>query len=144
MLVKEAMTKDVRVAEPDEKLPHAAKKLKTQNIGALPVIENRKLVGMVTDRDIAIRVVGENRAAADVQVRDIMTEECFWCAENESLEDAARIMEQYQVRRLPVMNGDEDIVGMLSIEDVAMHAPVSLSGEVLRAVAKKAGEIPAD
>ena len=137
MLVREIMTKGIRIAEPDEKLPHAAKKMRTQNIGALPVIEDRELIGMVTDRDIAIRVVGENKAPADVFVRDIMSEECFWCAENETLEDAVRVMEQNQVRRLPVMNDNNDVVGMLSLEDVALHAPASLTGEVLKAVAKK-------
>lgn len=137
MLVKDAMTKGIRIAEPDEKLPHAAKKMRTQNIGALPVIENRTLIGMLTDRDIAIRVVGDNKAPADVYVRDIMSEECYWCAENEDLEDAVRIMEQNQVRRLPVMNEKKEIVGMLSLEDVALHAPASLTGEVLKAVAKR-------
>ena len=119
------------------------KKMRTQKIGALPVIENRKLIGMVTDRDIAIRVVGENKAPADVYVRDVMSEECFWCSEKEELEDAVRIMEQNQVRRLPVMNDNEEIVGMLSLEDVAVHAPASLTGEVLKAVAKKKGAVSA-
>ena len=143
MLVKDAMTQGIRIAEPDEKLPHAAKKMRTQNIGALPVIENSELIGMVTDRDIAIRVVGENKAPAEVHVRDVMSEECFWCSENEDLEDAVRIMEQNQVRRLPVMNDNKEIVGMLSLEDVAIHAPASLTGEVLRAVAKKKGAVAA-
>ncbi len=137
MLVKDVMTHGIRIAEPDEKLPHAAKKMRTQNIGALPVVENGQLIGMVTDRDIAIRVVGENKAPADVVVRDVMSEECFWCADSEELGDAVRIMEQNQVRRLPVMNDNKDVVGMLSLEDVALHAPASLTGEVLKAVAKK-------
>lgn len=143
MLVKDAMTHGIRIAEPDEKLPHAAKKMRTQNIGALPVVEDGKLIGMVTDRDIAIRVVGENKAPADVRVRDVMSEECFWCVENEELEDAVRIMEQNQVRRLPVMNDNKEVVGMLSLEDVALHAPVTLTGEVLKAVAKKTGALAA-
>ncbi len=135
MLVSEAMTAGIRIAEPEENLPHAAKKMRTQNIGALPVVENGKLIGMLTDRDIAIRVVGDNKDPSTVKVRDIMSDECFWCAENEQLEDAVRIMEQNRVRRLPVMNDNREIVGMLSIEDVAAHAPESLTGEVLKAVA---------
>ncbi len=141
MLVKEAMTRGIRIAEPDEALPHAAKKMRTQNIGALPVVEERKLIGMITDRDIAVRVVGGGKNPSDVNVRDVMSEECFWCAENEDLEDAVRIMEQNQVRRLPVMSDGKEIVGMLSLEDVALHAPASLTGEVLKAVAKKKGEV---
>lgn len=137
MKVKDIMTHGIRIAEPEEKLAHAAKKMRTQNIGALPVVEDRKLVGMVTDRDVAIRVVGANKDPATARVGDIMSDECFWCDENEALEDAVRIMEQNQVRRLPVMNKNQEIVGMLSLEDVARHAPVSLVGEVLKAVAGK-------
>jgi len=134
MLVRDAMTAGIRIAEPEEKLPHAAKKMRTQNIGALPVVEDGKLIGMLTDRDIAIRAVGDNKDPATVAVRDIMSDECFWCAENEQLDDAVRIMEANQVRRLPVMNDKREVVGMLSIEDVAVHAPESLTGEVLKAV----------
>lgn len=137
MLVKDVMTHGIRIAEPDEKLPHAARKMRTQNIGALPVIEDQKLIGMVTDRDIAIRVVGENKAPADVYVRDIMSDDCLCCDDTEELEDAVRVMEENKVRRLPVMNDKEEIVGMLSLEDVALHAPTSLTGEVLKAVATK-------
>lgn len=117
--------------------------MRTQNIGALPVIQNRKLIGMVTDRDIVMRVVGENKAPTDVHVRDVMSEECFWCSENRELEDAVRITEQNQERRLPRMNDNKEIVGMSSIEDVAVHAPASCTGEVLKAVAKKKGAVAA-
>ncbi len=141
MRVHEAMTAGIRIAEPDEALAHAARKMRSQNIGALPVIENRTLIGMLTDRDIAIRAVGANLDPASVRVRDIMSEDCFWCSENETLEDAVRIMEQNKVRRLPVMNDKHGIVGMLSLEDVALHAPASLTGEVLKAVANRAGEL---
>ncbi|NNE40728.1 MAG: CBS domain-containing protein [Marinicaulis sp.] len=137
------MTKGIRIAEPDENLAHAAKKMRTQNIGALPVIEDRQLVGMITDRDVAIRAVGANMDPSVTEVREIMTDDCLWCAENEELEDAVRIMEQNQVRRLPVMNDKKEIVGMLSLEDVALHAPASLTGEVLKAVASKKGELTA-
>ena len=135
MRVKDAMTAGIRIAEPGEVLTHAAKKMRTQDIGALPVIENGELVGMITDRDIAIRAVGDNKDPAVVKVREIMSDECFWCDENESLEDAVRIMEQQKVRRLPVMGADKAVVGMVSIEDVAAHAPASLTGEVMKAVA---------
>lgn len=137
MQVKDIMTKGIRIAEPGEALPHAAKKMRTQHIGSLPVIENGELIGMITDRDIAIRAVGDNKDPASVKVRDIMSEDCFWCSETEAVEDAVRIMEQNKVRRLPVMNDAKKIVGMLSLEDVALHAPVSLTGEVLKAVARK-------
>ena len=137
MLVKDAMTHGIRIAEPDETLPHAAKKMSTQNIGALPVVENRKLIGMITDRDIVTRAIGANKTLVGVNVRDIMSEDCFWCAEDEELEDAVRIMAENQVRRLPVMNQANNIVGMLSLEDVALHASPSLTGEILKAVVGK-------
>lgn len=144
MRVKEIMTQGIRIAEPEEKLSHAAKKMRTQNIGALPVVENRKLIGMITDRDVAIRAVGANKDPAVTKVSEIMSDECFWCAENEDIEDAVRIMEQNQVRRLPVMNDNKEIVGMLSLEDVALHAPASLTGEVLKAVATKKEKLATD
>lgn len=143
MQVREAMTAGIRIAEPEEKLPHAAKKMGSQNIGALPVVENGKLIGMLTDRDIAVRAVGANKDLSVVEVRDIMSDECFWCTENEQLNDAVRIMEANQVRRLPVMNDNREIVGMLSIEDVAVHAPESLTGEVLKAIAANKHELAA-
>ncbi len=143
MQVRDAMTAGIRIAEPEEKLPHAAKKMRTQNIGALPVVEDGKLVGMVTDRDFVTRAIGANKDIAATKVRDIMSDECFWCAENEELSDAVRIMEQNKVRRLPVMNDNREIVGMLSLEDVAVHAPASLTGEVLKAVASAKKEMPA-
>lgn len=137
MLVKDVMTKGLRIAEPDEDLPHAAKKMLSQHIGSLPVVENGELIGMITDRDIAIRAVVNRTNPADMKVRDIMSDECFLCSENDELEDAVRIMEANQVRRLPVVNDKEQIVGMLSLEDVAMYASPTLTGEVLKAVAKK-------
>ncbi len=136
MRVAEAMTAGIRIAEPDEKVPHAAKKMRTQKIGALPVVEDGKLIGMVTDRDIATRAVGANKDVTTMEVQEIMSDECFWCSETEELEDAVRIMEQNNVRRLPVMNDKQEVVGMLSLEDVAVHAPASLTGEVLKAVAR--------
>lgn len=137
MHVKEVMTAGIRIAEPEELLPHAAKKMRSQNIGALPVMDDGKLIGMVTDRDIVIRAVGDQKDLGAVKVREIMSEECFWCSENEDIEDAVRIMEQNGVRRLPVMNDKREVVGMLSLEDVALHAPASLVGEVLKAIAGK-------
>lgn len=143
MRVQDVMTAGIRIAEPDEALPHAARKMRSQNIGALPVIENGELIGILTDRDIAVRAVGDGKDPASVKVRDIMSEDCFWCSETEELEDAVRIMEQNRVRRLPVMNAKKEIVGMLSLEDVALHAPASLTGEVLKAVASRQGELTA-
>lgn len=137
MQVKDVMTPGLRIAEPDEYLPHAAKKMLNQNIGSLPVVEHGELVGMITDRDIAMRAVVNSKNPADMKVGEIMSDECFSCFEDEKLEDAVRAMEKNQVRRLPVMNAKKEIVGMLSLEDVAMHAPPSLTGEVLKAVAKK-------
>ena len=140
MRVSEAMTAGIRIAEPDETVPHAAKKMRSQNIGALPVVENGELIGMVTDRDIAIRAIGTHKDPLNMKIREIMSEDCFWCSDAEALDDAVRIMEQNKVRRLPVKNDAGDIVGMLSIEDVAVHAPASLSGEVLKAVATRFGQ----
>ncbi len=134
MLVKEVMTAGVRIAEPNEKLSHAARKMETQDIGSLPVVENGELVGMLTDRDIVVRGIGHQKSFEELLVRDVMSDECIWCVENEDLNDAVRIMEQNKIRRLPVMDDKKAIVGLLSVEDVARHAPISLVGEVMKAI----------
>ena len=137
MRVKEAMTVGVRIAEPEEALPHAAKKMRTQAIGALPVIENGELIGMLTDRDIAVRAVAMQKDPMTTKVRDVMSEECLVCAEEDDLDKAVGVMRDMRVRRLPVMNAANEVVGMLSIEDVAMHAPAETTGAAMQAIARR-------
>src|SRR3990172_1615024 len=121
MKVKDAMHKGCEWIAPDTPVPQIAKKMRDLDVGALPVGENHKLIGMVTDRDIACRAVASGKDCAKLTARDVMTKGIIFCRESEELDDAIRIMEQKQVRRLPVINDKKRMVGILSLGDVS-HA----------------------
>jgi CBS domain-containing protein len=134
MKVKDAMHKGVEWVAPQEPVADVAKKMRDLDIGAIPVGENDRLIGMVTDRDIACRGVANGGDCARLTARDVMSKGILYCNETEELEDAMRIMEQKQVRRLPVINDRKRMVGMLSLGDIAHAASHELSGEVTAAV----------
>ena len=118
MLVREIMTPDVELAAPDDTIQTAAKLMADSNAGALPVGENDRLVGMVTDRDIAVRAVAEGKAPDRCRVREVMSEKILYVFEDDTAEDAARQMRELQVRRLPVMNRQKRLVGIVSLTDL--------------------------
>ena len=93
--------------------------MRDEDIGALPVGENDRLIGMVTDRDIAVRGVAEDRAPETTTVRDVMSEKVYYCFEDDDVEDAARCMAENQVRRLPILNRDKRLTGIVSLADIA-------------------------
>jgi CBS domain-containing protein len=134
MKVKDAMHKGAAWVEPQTPIADIAKKMRDLDIGAIPVGENDRLIGMVTDRDIACRGVANGANLGKLTARDVMSTGIFYCREAEDLEDAMRIMEKKQVRRLPVINDRKRMVGMLSLGDVADAASRELSGEVIAAV----------
>ena len=111
-----------------------AKKTRDLDIGAIPVGDNDRLIGMVTDRDIACRGVANENDCAKLTARDVMSKGIVYCRDTEELEDALCIMEQKQVRRLPVINDQKRMVGMLSLGDISHAASHELSGEVMAAV----------
>ena len=133
MKVKEVMHKGVEWREPDTSVAELARVMAAEDIGAIPIGENDRLVGMVTDRDIAIRAF-KNADASNKTARDVMTEGVIYCMENENIEDAIRLMEQKEIRRLPVINDNKRMVGILSLGDVSHAVNQSLSGELIRAV----------
>src|SRR5437016_2794232 len=104
MKIREILTKDPEVTRPDDMICVAAQKMKNADIGMLPVCHGGRLIGCVTDRDLAIRAVAGGCDPLSTKVRDIMTPELFYCFEDDSIEDAAQMMEEKQVRRLPVLN----------------------------------------
>jgi len=130
MLVKDVMTRHAEWIGPETTLLDAAKKMHDKEIGSLPVGENDRLIGMVTDRDIACRGVAQNLTPANTPVRKVMTEKIVWCFDDQAIEDAAHLMEGKKVRRLAVMNREKRMVGLLSVDDLA-HRAHGLSGEVL-------------
>lgn len=135
MKVKDVMHKGVEWVAPDTTIYDISIMMKKNDIGAVPVGENDKLVGMVTDRDIAIRAFSKGDSAKAVVAKDVMTAGIIFCTENEELDDAVRLMEDRKIRRLPVINKDKRMVGMLSLGDIAQSASHELSGEVISALA---------
>lgn len=134
MKVKQAMHKQAEWCDPSTPISELAKIMKSKDIGAIPIGENDKLVGMVTDRDIAIRGVANGRDTTKLTASDVMSGKIIYCTEDEDIEDAVRLMEEKKVRRLPVINAKKRMVGMLSLGDVSHAAGQNLSGELVKAV----------
>lgn len=139
MNVEACMSSDVRITSPGETIREAARTMKEIDAGFLPVGENDRLVGMITDRDIAVRGVAEGKAP-DTPVRDIMTADIHYVFSDDSVEDAASRMGELQVRRLPVLNRDKRLVGIISIGDVSKSdGATDDSGAALRQIAEPGG-----
>ena len=123
MHIRNVMTRHVKVASPEDTLQHAAQLMETNDFGLLPVGENDRLVGMLSDRDITVRGVARGMSPTKSTVRDIMSCEVKYVYEDESVEDAARNMSDLQVRRLPVLDRDKRLVGIVSLGDLALMRP---------------------
>jgi CBS domain-containing protein len=121
MKISEVMTRDVQIASPDQTLRDVARLMADLGIGAMPVGENDRLVGMITDRDIAVRGVACDKGP-ESSVREVMTAEIEYCFEDDSVEEVARKMDQLQIRRLPVLSREKRLVGILSLGDLALEA----------------------
>lgn len=137
MKVQECMTREVRIVDPDETLEDAARAMAEIDAGILPVGENDRLIGIVTDRDIAIRGVGRG-CEPSAKVRDVMSPEVRYCFENDDIEDVLNNMAEIRVRRLPVLDHDKRLVGVVSITDLA-SGDETHTGEVLREIARPSG-----
>lgn len=122
MRISEVMTRDVQITRPDQTLCEIARLMADLGIGALPVGENDRLVGMITDRDIAVRGVADMRDAGRMPVGSVMTDEAFACHAGDSLYDCMRAMARHQVRRIPIVDGRDRVVGIVSQADIAQHA----------------------
>jgi CBS domain-containing protein len=122
MQVQEIMTRKVELTDPNVTVSQVAKKMKAEDIGALPVGEHARLIGMVTDRDSVMRAVAENRAAGKTTVRDVMSERIYYCFEDDDVEDAAEMMVEHQVRRLPVLDRNKRLVGFIALADLGLNA----------------------
>jgi CBS domain-containing protein len=134
MKVKNAMHKNAEWVSPETPITQIAKKMKDLDIGSLPVGENDRLIGMVTDRDIACRGVANGKDVSKLTARDVMSKGIVYCTDTEDLDDAVRLMETKKIRRLPVINEQKRMVGILSLGDVSHAASREMSGEVIAAV----------
>jgi CBS domain-containing protein len=119
MRVNQAMTSDVRIANPNETIREAARAMAEIDAGVLPVGENDRLVGMITDRDIAVRAVAAGKSP-DTPIREIMSADVCYCFDDQDIRDVAANMGDIKVRRLPVVNRDKRLVGILSLSDMAL------------------------
>ncbi|GIK98295.1 MAG: inosine-5-monophosphate dehydrogenase [Alphaproteobacteria bacterium] len=134
MKVSEAMTRDVQIASPDERIQDVAKRMAENDIGFMPVGDHDRLVGMITDRDIVVRCVAAGKDG-DARVRDAMTQDVKYCYEDEDMDHVVSNMGDIQVRRLPVVSRDKRLVGVVSLADAALaHDPegvgVAMTGVV--------------
>jgi CBS domain-containing protein len=139
MMVNECMSHEVRLTNPDETLCEAARCMAEMDAGALPVGENDRLVGMITDRDIAVRGVAQGKGP-DARVRDVMTPEVRYCFEDENIDDVLRNMGDQQVRRLPVLNREKRLVGIISLGDVALENRPAPTAEALNQISQPGGQ----
>ena len=137
MKVNEILTHDPEVIRPETALIEAAQKMKSMDIGMLPICDGDRLVGVITDRDITVRGVAQGHDPKTARVQEVMTPEIIYCFDDEDVKEAAKTMEKKQVRRLPVLNRGKRLVGIVSLGDLAVRTnKEKLAGEVLERVSK--------
>ena len=139
MKVSEAMTREVRVAGPDQTIREAAQMMAELDAGALPVGEEDRLIGMITDRDIAVRAVAHGKSP-DTRIRDVMTDDVKYCFDDEEVAEVARNMADIQVRRLPVVNRAKRLVGIVAIADIAASEAPEVVGDAVSGISEPAGD----
>jgi CBS domain-containing protein len=136
MTIESIMTSGVRCVPPTSSLSEAARLMRELDVGSVPVCDQDRLAGMLTDRDIVLRAVAEGRDPDRTHVKEVMSEGIIYIYADQAVEDAAELMEYKQIRRLPVLNREKRLVGIVSLGDVAIHVPNELSGEALKVVSQ--------
>ena len=133
MKIRDVMTRTAQLTSPDDTLRHAAQMMKECDCGVLPVAEGDRLVGMITDRDIAVRGIADGKGP-DAKVRDVMTDEVMYCFDDDGIQQVCQNMAEIQVRRLPVMSRDKRLVGIVSLSDLAKKE--ANAAKALRGIAR--------
>ena len=118
--ISEVMTTNVKVVRPDERVQDAAKMMAEMDVGAIPVCDGRRLQGMITDRDITIRATAEGRGG-DTPVKEVMTTDVVWCSEEDDTQDVLQRMADAQIRRIPVVDQERNLVGIVALGDLAVE-----------------------
>lgn len=140
MRCSEVMSTDIQCCTAVDTVVEAAQIMKTYNVGSVPVVSDKQvmdLIGIVTDRDLALQVVAENRNPIEVQVQDVMARDLVTCQQDDDITKAMKLMADYQVRRIPIVNSANRIVGIISQADVALRTPSdSNTGEVVEEISK--------
>ena len=138
MQVRKAMSDDVRIANPNQSIRDAATLMAQIDAGVLPVGENDRLVGMITDRDIAVRAIALGKGP-DTPIRDVMSEHVKYCFDDDDVDEVAQQMADIKVRRLPVLNRDKRLVGIVSIGDLALNEDATTTGQALAGISEQGG-----
>ena len=133
MKIRDVMTRTAQLTSPDDTLRHAAQMMKECDCGVLPVADGDRLIGMITDRDIAVRGIADGKGP-DARVRDAMTDEVMYCFEDEDIQHICQNMAEIQVRRLPVVNREKQLVGIVSLSDLAKKE--ANAAKALRGIAR--------
>ena len=136
MQVSQIMSPSVRTVGPDQTIRDAAAVMRTEDIGALPVRENDRLIGIITDRDIALRAVADDKQPSSTPVREIMTAEVKYCFDDEDADAIANNMAEQQIRRLPVVSREKRLVGILSLGDMANRGAPRPAGLALQGISQ--------
>jgi CBS domain-containing protein len=140
--VRDVMTRAVECARPEMTVLDAAKVMKQKNIGSLPVCEEKKVVGLITDRDLTIRAIAEGRDPSSTRIADVMTKGVTSVREEDNLEDAERLMHDRQLRRLPVLGPGGELVGYLAMAKIARVEPIEQAGKVIKGVSQSSTPEP--
>jgi CBS domain-containing protein len=142
MEIREIMTRQVDVIPPDASVREAAAKMKELDVGAIPVCDGQKLSGLVTDRDITVRAVAEGHDPSAVRVSEVMSSEIAYCFEDETIEQAAKLMESKQIRRLPIFDRNKQLAGIISLGDISVRTEASrqkdLAADALQEISEPA------
>jgi CBS domain-containing protein len=134
--IRELMTVKPRTVKAGDSIVDAAKLMKGEDAGIAPIVDGEKLVGVITDRDIAIRVVAEGKDPQSTKVEEIASQNLVTIDPQQDLDEALRLMAQHQVRRLPVVEEDGKLVGIVAQADVARHADAARTGEVVEEISE--------
>ena len=134
--LKDVMSREVQVISPDGTIKEAAQHMRKGNFGMMPVGENDRMIGAISDRDIAIRAVADGKGPSTT-VREVMSEGIVWAYEDDSVDDAVKIMSEHQIRRLPIVNADKRLVGIVALGDFAVaSSDIEAAGEALSEISK--------
>jgi CBS domain-containing protein len=133
--LKDVMSRDVKMVTPETTIREAAQQMRDGDFGMLPVAENDRMIGAISDRDIAVRAVADDKGP-ETPVRDVMSRGICWAYEDDSVDVAARLMSERQIRRLPVVNRDKRLVGIVSLGDLAIGGAEEQSKDALKAISE--------
>jgi CBS domain-containing protein len=139
MQIREVMTPQVTTVRPDSPLVEIAKIMRAEDIGAVPVTDNEQLLGMVTDRDIVVRALVEGHDGLDRTAADVMSPDVQCCTTDDDVEDVLRDMGEQQIRRLPVVDDDQRLVGIVSLGDLSREAKPKEAGKSLKDISQPTG-----